>query len=97
MTSELNPQQPARAPRRRRKKVEFVEHLRADEQVLLTFPWTKHLTPEERARFADALANHPKDISNAQLEALIVRWKRHAQLAEVRQRGDGRNGVTRAA
>lgn len=92
MTSELNPRQAARAPRRRRKKVEFVEHLRGDEQVLLTFPWTKHLSLEERAEFADALHNHPKDISNAQLEALIVRWKRQAQLAELR-----RKGVTRAA
>ena len=71
---------PARKPRRR-KKIEFVEHLSGDEQMLVTFPWTKSLTREERAEFADALANHPSDISNAQLEALIVSWKERALLA----------------
>jgi len=73
---------PARKPRRR-KKVEFVEHLRGDEQMLLTFPWTKTLTRTERAEFAEALANHPADITNAQLEALILSWKERALRSRV--------------
>ncbi|WP_298226982.1 hypothetical protein [Gryllotalpicola sp.] len=68
---------PARKPRRR-KKVEFVEHLSGDDQMLLAFPWTKNLSRPERAEFAEALASHPADISNTQLEALIVSWKERA-------------------
>lgn len=69
---------------RRRKNTEFVEHLSGQEQMLITFPWSRNLTPQERAEFADALANHPSSFSNAQLEALILSWKRRAQLAATR-------------
>jgi hypothetical protein len=85
MSTERNPQTGAtqRAPRRsrRRKNIEFVEHLSGQEQMLITFPWSRNLTAAERAEFAEALANHPASFSNAQLEALILSWKRRAQTA----------------
>jgi len=88
MSSERTPKAGAAPsiPRRsrRRKNTEFVEHLSGQEQMLITFPWSRNLTPEERAEFADALANHPSSFSNAQLEALILSWKRRAQLAATR-------------
>jgi hypothetical protein len=83
----MNPERtprPAARRSRRRKNIEFVEHLTGQEQMLLTFPWSKSLTPAEREEFAEALANHPASFSNAQLEALIVSWKRRAQLAQSR-------------
>ncbi|GAA4170104.1 hypothetical protein [Gryllotalpicola koreensis] len=85
-----------RVPRRsrRRKNIEFVEHLTGQEQMLITFPWSRNLSAAEREEFADALANHPSSFSNAQLEALIVSWKRRAQLAQARSQTAG---VTRAA
>lgn len=86
--------QPRRS--RRRKTVEFTEHLTGQEQMLLTFPWSRDLTPAERAEFAEALAHHPSSFSNAQLEGLIVSWKRRAQLARARSQAAA-NGVTRAA
>jgi len=49
--------------------------------MLLTFPWSRNLTPSERAEFAEALAHHPSSFSNAQLEALIVSWKHRAERA----------------
>jgi hypothetical protein len=49
--------------------------------MLITFPWSRNLTAAERAEFAEALANHPASFSNAQLEALILSWKRRAQTA----------------
>ncbi len=78
MTAERTTRPAARTTSRRRKKVEFIEHLRGDEQMLLTFPWTRNLSADQRAEFADALANHPSDITNAQLEALILNWKQRA-------------------
>lgn len=83
MTSDRS-EKPARKPRRR-KKIEFVEHLSGDEQMLITFPWTRSLTGAERTEFAEALANHPSDISNAQLESLILSWKQRALLAQSRK------------
>ncbi len=85
MTSERTPR-PAARRSRRRKNIEFVEHLTGEEQMLLTFPWSRNLTSEERAEFAESLAHHPSSFSNAQLEALIVSWKRRAQLAQSRER-----------
>ncbi|AYG03672.1 hypothetical protein [Gryllotalpicola protaetiae] len=85
-----------RVPRRsrRRKNIEFVEHLTGQEQMLITFPWSRNLSAAEREEFAAALAGHPSSFSNAQLEALIVSWKRRAQLAQARASSAG---VTRAA
>lgn len=90
MTSDRNLKTPdegrgntPRVPRRsrRRKNIEFVEHLSGEEQMLLAFPWSRNLTPPERAEFAEALAHHPSSFSNAQLEALIVSWKQRAERA----------------
>lgn len=91
MTSERSPQTPGGAPRvprrsRRRKNIEFVEHLSGEEQMLLAFPWSRSLTPPERAEFAEALAHHPTSFSNAQLEALILSWKHRAERAGARSR-----------
>jgi len=33
---------------RRRKNIEFVEHLTGQEQMLVTFPWSRNLTADER-------------------------------------------------
>jgi hypothetical protein len=81
-----NPGAAQTVPRRsrRRKNVEFVEHLTGQEQMLITFPWSRYLTAAEREEFAEALANHPASFSNAQLEALILSWKRRAQLAQAK-------------
>ncbi|MCL2515808.1 MAG: hypothetical protein FWD85_05800 [Microbacteriaceae bacterium] len=86
MSTERTPQNIGGAPKpvrrpRRRKKIEFVEHLTGPEQMLLAFPWSSGLSTTERAEFADALAHHPATFSNAQLEALIISWKRRAQRA----------------
>ena len=90
MTSERTPSTGGapRAPRRsrRRKNVEFVEHLSGEEQMLLTFPWSRYLSPDERAEFAESLAHHPSSFSNAQLEALIVSWKHRAERAGSKSR-----------
>ena len=95
MTSERNSKTPGegrreapRVPRRsrRRKNIEFTEHLSGEEQMLLTFPWSRNLTPSERAEFAEALAHHPSSFSNAQLEALIVSWKHRAERASAPRR-----------
>jgi len=101
MSSERIPNTSGGAPRvprrsRRRKNTEFVEHLTGQEQMLVTFPWSRSLTPAERAEFADSLANHPSSFSNAQLEALIVAWKRRAQLAQARGQAAS-SGSSRAA
>ncbi|WP_022882404.1 hypothetical protein [Gryllotalpicola ginsengisoli] len=98
MTSERTSGAAAGTPRRsrRRKKTEFVEHLSGEEQMLITFPWSKSLTAAERAEFAESLAHHPSSFSNAQLEALILSWKRRAQLAQARKSAES-TGATRAA
>ncbi len=95
MKSERTPR-PAARRSRRRKNIEFVEHLSGEEQMLLTFPWSRTLTPDERAEFAESLANHPSSFSNAQLEALIVTWKHRAQIIQARDKSSA-TGVTRAA
>jgi hypothetical protein len=86
MSTERTPQSTGGAPKpvrrpRRRKKIEFVETLSGPEKMLLAFPWSRQLPPDELAEFADAMAHHPSSFSNAQLEALIVSWKRRAQRA----------------
>jgi hypothetical protein len=81
MTSERTGRPTARRSRRR-KNIEFVEHLSGQEQMLLTFPWSRNLTPSEREEFAAALAHHPSSFSNAQLEALILSWKHRAERAQ---------------
>jgi hypothetical protein len=95
MTSESTPKTPGEEPReaprvprrsRRRKNIEFVEHLSGQEQMLLAFPWSRRLTPPERAEFAESLAHHPSSFSNAQLEALILSWKHRAERSTLPRR-----------
>jgi hypothetical protein len=97
MSTERTPKAGAPRRSRRRKNIEFVEHLTGQEQMLITFPWSRDLSAAERAEFADALANHPASFSNAQLEALIVSWKHRAQTAPARARLESASSQTRAA
>lgn len=47
-------------------------------RVLAAFPWAAALTADEQLRFAEELSGHPRDLPNASLEALIMRWKTRA-------------------
>jgi hypothetical protein len=54
-------------------------------RLLLAFPWAKYLSASDLELFVREMAEHPSDIPNNQLEALLVRWKAHA-LSTTRRR-----------
>jgi hypothetical protein len=77
---------PAQLPRSRGRKPrgprrELTESERVA-RVLVAFPWAKHLTETDRTRFAHEISEHPTDIPNHQLEAMLVQWKAAARAAE---------------
>ena len=47
-------------------------------RMLAAFPWAGRLSTADQDRFANELAHHPSEMSNAQLEALIQGWKASA-------------------
>jgi hypothetical protein len=49
--------------------------------LLIAFPWARALSAEQRERFAEELAHHPSDMSNAAIEDLLVSWRATADSA----------------
>lgn len=72
-------------PRARRRSSRRVEQpptpMDASSRVLSAFPWARSLSREERERFGDELAHHPRELSNSGLETLIQSWKLRARQA----------------
>jgi hypothetical protein len=68
--------------------------LEADSRLLVAFPWARHLSSEQRARFAEELAHHPTDMTNAAIEDLLVTWRARADEARA-GRAQGDVGKTR--
>jgi hypothetical protein len=66
--------------------------MEADERLLGAFPWARALPREERLRFADELAHHPSEMTNAQLEALLVGWREAADAARISRERRARLG-----
>jgi len=63
--------------------------LETESRLLGAFPWARYLAPTDRARFADELSNHPTEMTNNELEALLVSWRGVADAARRRStRGD---------
>jgi hypothetical protein len=61
--------------------------LESETRVLGAFPWARFLAPTDRARFADELSNHPTEMTNTELEALLVSWRSTADAARRRAAG----------
>jgi hypothetical protein len=68
--------------------------LETETRVLGAFPWARSLAPADRARFADELSNHPTEMTNTELEALLVSWRATADAA--RRRAAGGDNASRS-